>query len=196
MNVSDKINRARECAAHEREMANDPNNCNALDALYDLRLERAAMFDELADLLEAQENSSAKLDDTIAEPVGEIIQYPHANFTIPTVSVELPVGTKLYAHPPTTPTVVTQAQVGDDRAEFDQWFATQNRTSADVKTWALLGWQAHAKLGQTTNKACSEVVPDEMPLFVTAATEREAAEELAYANGWNDCRAAMLKGEK
>lgn len=74
------------------------------------------------------------------------------------------------------PRGVPQAPVVDERTEFEKWAITAdgNYNPEDLEKTPTgeyrnnqvdrdhAVWQASAKLGQTTDKACSAVVPDEL----------------------------------
>ena len=86
----------------------------------------------------------------------------------------------------------------DERAEFEKWFNTQDY-SADVRTWAWNGFRAARKLSapEVVSKTTDTIVPDAKDEIDHEGiwTNSDVAEQ-RYIQGWNDCRAAMLKGEK
>lgn len=106
----------------------------------------------------------------------------------------VPEGTKLYTRP--QPAKVTPAI--DERAEFEKW-ANEHKGGEPLQVSAsgnypnpfanaaYEAWQARAKLSALVTVA---IVPDEIE------TAYGLDEQSEYAKGWNDCRAAILKGEK
>lgn len=111
---------------------------------------------------------------------------------------------KLYAAPQVSPKVAPTVAI-DERAEFEQWFNTQDY-SADVRTWAWNGFRAARKLSapEVVSKTTDTIVPDAKDEIDHEGiwTNSDVAEQ-RYIQGWNDCRAAMqancdamLKGEK
>lgn len=97
-----------------------------------------------------------------------------------------------------------QAPAIDERAEFEKW-ANENKGGETLQLGgggtypnpfanaAFEAWQARAKLSapEVVSKTTDTVVPEEM---LTYPYMHEY--DRAIAKGWNDCRAAMLKGEK
>lgn len=161
----------------------------------------AELFEYLANLLESIDK---------AEPVAEITRNPSWDmFSNVNAVKRLPVGTKLYTHPPK-----------QEKTVFEQ-LKTQMKNDADY------AWQARAKHDEPVGVARTNTmlkqgdtfcvfelgsVPEGTKLYtrpqpakVTPDTavvpdEIETAygldEQSEYAKGWNDCRAEMLKGEK
>ncbi|BCQ90372.1 TPA: hypothetical protein O5I88_000655 [Salmonella enterica] len=97
-------------------------------------------------------------------------------------------GTRLYAAPPSLAAI-------DERAAFNTWNNDENLPIAGVgaKNAAWLSWQARAKLSappapvSVPDEVSWEDVPEEI-------TEDDMEVALAWAHGFNQCRAAMLQG--
>lgn len=80
-----------------------------------------------------------------------------------------------------------QAPAIDERAEFEKWW----RHFENARNVSLFDvWQARAKVS-------ASVVPEEMKSDLMGDySDADIAGIESYTQGWNDCRTAMLKGEK
>ena len=166
------------------ELADEIQSADEVELLEGELLERVII---------ALRESAQALTCAKAEPVAVVIEWDDEHRPYGQLLKEIPNGTKLYAHPPKQ----EQSPI-DERAEFERYFHSSKycqvvNPSAQNYQIAFDGWQARAKLSAPK----VAIVPDEKDEIDHDEiwTNADVA-EARYIQGWNDCRAAMLKEAK